>query len=107
MKFVRVLPLYAVSALLAAALALVSTARDWSAGETLLAAALLSVVYLATVVVPWLLREHGRPSRKVQQPITIGSAEVTAHNGTSSAVNDRESYRGSAITPERLHPVGR
>jgi hypothetical protein len=63
MKLLRVLPLYAMSALLALGLALVANARDWTGRQTLLAAAIVAFVYLATVVVPWLLRDLAEPRR--------------------------------------------
>jgi hypothetical protein len=106
MKLVRILPLYAMSVLLAGGLSLLASARHWSGGESLLAGAVVAFIFLATVVVPWLLREYGHPRQmRRQTTLWITSIDVKTRNGGAApAITVRENYSGSSnrVKPPKL-----
>jgi hypothetical protein len=82
-RALRIFPLYAMSALLAVGLVLVAGARNWGGGQTIVAGAIVAFIYLAAVVVPWLLADLGK--RRLDQSgvirIVLNDIEVTPPNG--------------------------
>ena len=101
MIFLRTLPLYATTTLLVAALVLVADAREWTDAQVVLAGATLAFVYLAFVVVPWLLREYGKPRR--QRPRRHAAEHA---NGSALTVQPQpRTYAGASATAEPLQLV--